>query len=1280
MKQNHKFRWQHLSVIAIVALFVLSGAYLLSSNSLKSALADSQDANETTSTQFIVKLTKTGYTTGTAASLDRTVNSSGDALYSAGETVVLKWQGVATGNDFIIPVSVKYGTVTKTVTDLISNANFQTLNSEYKRRMSSDGAIAEYDTLKSYLTQEHLVDLGAAIDGLTVNVEYMRVSPVYRMYNMITSEHLFSTNKTEYDNFVAKGKNDEDYWIGEGVNWLAPYSSTTTVQRLYNAALGAMGHSSHYYTSNETEMNTLISQHGWTSDGADNSFGSDGTVAIYTCYNEALGSAHHYTSSKSEWEGLEQHGWALERDKNEPNGNFNGVLGTAWSFDNNFYTVKHNLENLDGTSTLYASSVIAGTANAATEATALTIPGFKAGTIPSATVSADNSTTLDINYTRETYSISFDTQGGSAVSEITGVKYGDKLTAPTTSPTKDGQALKNWSFDKAGVYTVDFANTLYTMPVGGVTLYAQYEAKNSTDGNGQLVIVDPTTNKNLKAVVSYNADDSADTSTLVVLSDAVVKVDESGNVSVQLPAEASEKTVKVELTYEDATSVGSKKVTVFDAGQTTGRGSKQATSGSVTFAYYNVVFDTQNGSTIDKQKVYENKKATKPASEPEKQGYHFKGWVTSADGETLFDFDNTAITQDTTIYAKFQAGTVAYKVELYQEGETEGQYSDTPSKTVEAFGTTGEQTKAESIEHDAGYELDATKGVVNTTITADGNAVAKVYLKRKAYALKFDKGDIEESELSSLTGWPQDNASKRFGTSLSDVTEPYSDLYILEGWYTDAERTNKIDTAKFRMPAADTTLYAKWTKNANNRYTANFYVMKEDGTYDTTIDQTKVAVGEVGKNTDTSPWANAYQGYHIDTEKTETKQVTADGKTVINVYFARNKITVTYVTKYDESGKLEAEKTAHTVTALYGTKLSDPTKGDQAVAIKARGLLLEKWMKDGFEEDSNTNEWNFDVDTIPALEDGATLKLYAKWKGKEVWIGPASKITTGNTTDTAGKENSEYDASKILDNIKKTADELNADVAVLRAGKEANETEYNKVLAEYTDFMNKDNFHLYTYWVGSTTDSSNKEQEENKYLEFRIIHVGDHDGDGSVLTFQMTHLIPTAYNISDTTTTTNGWAESPLRAKIAEFAAKYETFAEEFKEIEKKCFVGGSGESSSATTSTKDKFWLTSIYEMIPSSDSTAQYEGSQYAWFKDKIKGEDLIMSKACPALAFKTRAGNAPLGSTDSDSSYWTRTPDRKTNTAQTIVMSNGQIYNHGLPTKAPNELAGVVISFAL
>ena len=184
----------------------------------------------------------------------------------------------------------------------------QTANTEYERRMSEAGTMTTYDALKNYVTSEHSVSLGVATISTTVEVQYERVSPVYRMYNMITSEHLFTTQKYEYDRFYELGLNDQEYWIGEGIDWLSP-TSGTSVQRLYNPALGSLGRNSHYYTSDADEIKNLTTNQGWVVDAEENWYKSGvafgASCSIYTAYNELLGSAHHYTSSWEEWRGLD---------------------------------------------------------------------------------------------------------------------------------------------------------------------------------------------------------------------------------------------------------------------------------------------------------------------------------------------------------------------------------------------------------------------------------------------------------------------------------------------------------------------------------------------------------------------------------------------------------------------------------------------------------------------------------------------------------------------------------------------------------------------------------------------------------------------------------------------------------------------------------------------------------------------------------------------------------------------------------------------------------------
>lgn len=75
-------------------------------------------------------------------------------------------------------------------------------------------------------------------------------------------------------------------------------------------------------------------------------------------------------------------------------------------------------------------------------------------------------------------------------------------------------------------------------------------------------------------------------------------------------------------------------------------------------AKYTVSFDTDGGSTVESQTVVTGNKATKPAVNPTKKGYNFVGWYTDNTYITEFDFENTIITDNTTIYAKFEDASI----------------------------------------------------------------------------------------------------------------------------------------------------------------------------------------------------------------------------------------------------------------------------------------------------------------------------------------------------------------------------------------------------------------------------------------------------------------------------------------------------------------------------------------------------------------------------------------------------------------------------------------------
>ena len=256
-------------------------------------------------------------------------------------SLTIGWIPAVSGTNISIIKTLKINGVDQKATSKIDKTKWQVTNSEYKRRMKETVKMTTFDAIKNS-EQTVTYDLTSSLSSLsstnTVNieVEFQEVVPVYRLYNMITSEHLFTTDKAEYDGWVKKCESNKDVWIGEGIDWLAPktYNASTTakVYRLYNAALGAMGKSSHYYTSDENEIKNLTTKQGWkkeTQFSGGYVFLSDktsGATPIWTCYNEALNSAHHYTSNKTEWLGLAKHGWDLEKAKNGTTGVFAAVM------------------------------------------------------------------------------------------------------------------------------------------------------------------------------------------------------------------------------------------------------------------------------------------------------------------------------------------------------------------------------------------------------------------------------------------------------------------------------------------------------------------------------------------------------------------------------------------------------------------------------------------------------------------------------------------------------------------------------------------------------------------------------------------------------------------------------------------------------------------------------------------------------------------------------------------------------------------------------------------
>ena len=100
---------------------------------------------------------------------------------------------------------------------------------------------------------------------------------MYRMYNRISGEHLYTKDANEVK-VLSRGD-----WNYEGVAWVAPKESSTPVYRLYNPGLG-----DHHYTIDANEVKTLTREYGWRNEGKKWYSDDSKNTPIYRQYNPGL--------------------------------------------------------------------------------------------------------------------------------------------------------------------------------------------------------------------------------------------------------------------------------------------------------------------------------------------------------------------------------------------------------------------------------------------------------------------------------------------------------------------------------------------------------------------------------------------------------------------------------------------------------------------------------------------------------------------------------------------------------------------------------------------------------------------------------------------------------------------------------------------------------------------------------------------------------------------------------------------------------------------------------
>ena len=260
---------------------------------------------------------------------------------------------------------------------------------------------------------------------------------------------------------------------------------------------------------------------------------------------------------------------------------------------------------------------------------------------------------------------------------------------------------------------------------------------------------------------------------------------------------------------------------------------------------------------------------------------------------------NGAYTTDQTVNVIYKGAEVSYTVNHYLLN-VDGTKPDTPEYTETLPGETGLTTAATAKEY-AGFTPQA---ISQATVNADGSTVVEISYERNYYTLTWNTG-----ENASYIAPEQ----VRFGAA---VTKPDKDPtkvgYEFKGW----------ENLQETMPAEDLVVTAKWEAAKRADYKIIYWTETvKEGVY--TVNHVTNGTGPVGSSIPNGSYT-VPEGYNTTpvVGKTDVDvKITADGTAVKNIYYARDKYSITFM-RWNSRRWTWKEDESLKITARYGVDVS----------------------------------------------------------------------------------------------------------------------------------------------------------------------------------------------------------------------------------------------------------------------------------------------------------------------------------------------------------------------
>ncbi|MBO0458316.1 InlB B-repeat-containing protein, partial [Enterococcus hulanensis] len=373
--------------------------------------------------------------------------------------------------------------------------------------------------------------------------------------------------------------------------------------------------------------------------------------------------------------------------------------------------------------------------------------------------------------TEESFTVDFDTQGGSAVASQT-IEKDQKVSKPS-EPTKAGYDFTGWYKDKDCKEAFDFDKEVITE---ATTIYAGWKAKAKE-----------------KFDVTFETDGGSSVAKQTV---------EDGS-------KASKPSNPTKAGYDFTGWYKDKGCTeVFDFDKEVIAEATTIYAGWKAKEKFAVTFETDGGSAVAKQIVEDGSKATKP-SDPTKAGYDFTGWYKDKACKEAFDFDKEVITEATTIYAGWKAKA---KEKFDVTFETDGG-STIAKQTIEdgAKATKPSNPTKSGYDFTGWYKDKDCKEVFDfdTEVITEATTIYAGWKAKEKFDVTFETDG----------GSAVSNQTVEDGSKATKPSNPTKAGYDFTGWYKDKACKEVFDFDKEVITEA-TTIYAGW--KAKEKFAVTF--------------------------------------------------------------------------------------------------------------------------------------------------------------------------------------------------------------------------------------------------------------------------------------------------------------------------------------------------------------------------------------------------------------------------------------------------------------------------